>query len=143
MILTSLFYRNSKENLWTPSKPSVNICSLLLSTWNGKKSHNHNCSSRVRYILAFLTKDDVGYRRKEVSSMSVESPASPNYTNRVTSSKYGCYCYYYICLDFYIFPALLLLSVCKHCLTKNCTLKPDSSTQCNIQPDISVSTNLI
>ena len=38
-------------------------------------------------ILAFLTKDDVGYRRKEVSSMSVESPASPNYTNRVTSSN--------------------------------------------------------
>ena len=38
-------------------------------------------------LLAFLTKDDVGYRRKEVSSMSVESPASPNYTNRVTSSN--------------------------------------------------------
>ena len=44
---------------------------------------------------------------------------------------------------FLYIPCSALLSVCKHCLTKNCTLKPDSSTQCNIQPDISVSTNLI
>ena len=58
---------------------------IVILEW--QKSHNHNCSSRVRYILAFLTKDDVGYRRKEVSSMLVESPASPNYTNRVTSSN--------------------------------------------------------
>ena len=115
---------------------------ILFSSWNGKNP-TITIALAGCAILAFLTKDDVGYRRKEVSSMSVESPASPNYTNRVTSSKYGCYCYYYICLDFYIFPALLLLSVCKHCLTKNCTLKPDSSTQCNIQPDISVSTNLV
>ena len=59
---------------------------ILFSSWNSKNP-TITIALAGCAILAFLTKDDVGYRRKEVSSMSVESPASPNYTNRVTSSN--------------------------------------------------------